>query len=264
MDDANSLKYLQDPRGFMEVVMNHDPDARHNALKHFVDIAICEIVRLGVFNDLRMIDPLRQFYRQVIVKAPENKRFEIFNHVKGLVENTDFVSANAFLPFIVEDTSRGVVSTAVIDYVSLAGLTDADPMSRVKDIVGMIEDGSTRNVGAAFGALLFLGDDRVCSLLVPVRDTLDEDAVREATNCVTGLMYGSSVDFYLDWLESVREHHAGLHSFRSMRRMEARRRKARALWLRHSQSLASRRQRPSQAKVRSTIQRLGSATNPVA
>ena len=65
-------------------------------------------------------------------------------------------------------------------------------------------------------------------------------------------------------LESVREHHAGLHSFRSMRRMEARRRKARALWLRHSQSLASRRQRPSQAKVRSTIQRLGSATNPVA
>ena len=30
--------------------------------------------------------------------------------------------------------------------------------------------------------------------------------------------------------QSVREHHAGLHSFRSMRRMEARRRKARALW----------------------------------
>jgi predicted transcriptional regulator len=65
-------------------------------------------------------------------------------------------------------------------------------------------------------------------------------------------------------LESVREHHAGLHSFRSMRRIEARRRKASALWLRHSQSLASRRQRPSQANVRSTIQRFGSATKPVA
>src|SRR6201997_4334559 len=76
--------------------------------------------------------------------------------------------------------------------------------------------------------------------------------VREVVN---GLMYV---------LESVREHHAGLHSFRSMRRMEARRRKASALWLRHSQSLASRRQRPSQANVRSTIQRFGSATKPVA
>ena len=64
--------------------------------------------------------------------------------------------------------------------------------------------------------------------------------------------------------ESVREHHEGLHSFRSMRRIEARRRKASALWLRHSQSLASRRQRPSQANVRSTIQRFGSTTKPVA
>src|SRR5208282_4210819 len=65
-------------------------------------------------------------------------------------------------------------------------------------------------------------------------------------------------------LESVREHHAGLQSFRSMRRMEARRRKASALRLRHSQSLASLRQRPSQAKVRSTIQRLGRVTKPFA
>ncbi len=65
-------------------------------------------------------------------------------------------------------------------------------------------------------------------------------------------------------LESVREHHAGLHSFRSMRRMEARRRNASALRLRHSQSLANRRQRPSQARVRSPIQRLGRTTKALA
>src|SRR5438046_2111168 len=41
-----------------------------------------------------------------------------------------------------------------------------------------------------------------------------------------------------------------------MRRMEARRRNASAVQLRFSQSLASRRQRLSQASVRSTIQRL--------
>ena len=65
-------------------------------------------------------------------------------------------------------------------------------------------------------------------------------------------------------LESVREHHAGLQSLRSMRRIEARRRKASALQLRFSQSLASRRQRFSQAMVRSTIQRFGRTTNPFA
>src|SRR6266496_2292011 len=61
--------------------------------------------------------------------------------------------------------------------------------------------------------------------------------------------------------ESVREHQAGLQSFRSMRRIEARRRKASALRLRFSQSLASLRQRLSHAMVRSTIQRLGKTTN---
>src|SRR5271165_2629842 len=87
---------------------------------------------------------------------------------------------------------------------------------------------------------------------------------------MTRLLAGVSVAVLLSGysiagaLESVREHHEGLHSFRSMRRMEARRRKASALRLRHSQSLASLRQRPSQARVRSTIQRLGRVTKPLA
>ena len=65
-------------------------------------------------------------------------------------------------------------------------------------------------------------------------------------------------------LESVREHQAGLQSFRSMRRIDARRKNASALRLRFSQSLASLRQRLSQAMVRSTTQRRGSTTNPLA
>src|SRR5580658_3642520 len=66
----------------------------------------------------------------------------------------------------------------------------------------------------------------------------------------------------LEFLESVSKLHQGLQSFRSMRRMEASFKKARPLQLRFSQSLARRRQRLSQAIVRSTIQRLGSCTNP--
>ena len=64
--------------------------------------------------------------------------------------------------------------------------------------------------------------------------------------------------------ESVRRVHAGLHSFLSMSLIEARWMKERALRFRHSQSLASLRQRLSQAMVRSTIQRLGSTMKPLA
>ena len=49
-----------------------------------------------------------------------------------------------------------------------------------------------------------------------------------------------------------------------MRRIAAQRRKARAFWFSRSQSLASRRQRFSQAMVRSTIQRFGSTTKRAA
>src|SRR6266403_2973932 len=62
-------------------------------------------------------------------------------------------------------------------------------------------------------------------------------------------------------LESVRTVQAGLQSFLSMRRIEARRKNAKAFRLRHSQSLARRRQRLSHAMVRSTIQRFGKTTN---
>ena len=63
-------------------------------------------------------------------------------------------------------------------------------------------------------------------------------------------------------LESVRGLYVGLQSFRSMSRMDASLMKASALRLRFSQSLASRRQRLSQAMVRSTTQRLGWTTKP--
>jgi hypothetical protein len=57
--------------------------------------------------------------------------------------------------------------------------------------------------------------------------------------------------------KSVRRLQAGLQSFLSMRRIDARRKNAKAFRLRHSQSLAKRRQRLSHAMVRSTIQRFG-------
>ncbi len=71
-----------------------------------------------------------------------------------------------------------------------------------------------------------------------------------------------SVGFKLnaDHSEFVGRFYAGLHSFLNMSLMEARRRKASALVLRFCQSLASLRHRPSQAKVRSTIHRLGKTT----
>ena len=64
--------------------------------------------------------------------------------------------------------------------------------------------------------------------------------------------------------ESAREVYVFKHGFLSMRRIDAKSRKARAVLVRFSKSLASRRHLPSQANVLSTTHRLGMASKPTA
>src|SRR5262245_21847502 len=107
--------------------MNDDSKARFAALDSLDDLLLCETVRYGVFNKQEMIGPLASVYRGPVMQMSEDRRLSVQRHVAGFVEHTSIVSANAFLPFIAEDDARAVVSTAVIDYVSLGLLTDGDP-----------------------------------------------------------------------------------------------------------------------------------------
>ena len=60
-----------------------------------------------------------------------------------------------------------------------------------------------KNQGAAFGALLHIGDPRVCKLIWPLRDALEADAVGEVIHCQTGFIPACTAEFYIDWLEGM-------------------------------------------------------------
>jgi hypothetical protein len=111
---------------------------------------------------------------------PEEGLYALYRHVAGFVENTSIVSTNACLPYIADEAPMKIVSTAVIDYLSLGPVVDDDPLGHFKVIIGMIEDATLENEGAAFGGLLHMGDKRVCDLLIPVRDGLDREAMNTA------------------------------------------------------------------------------------
>jgi hypothetical protein len=200
-DDAKPL-FLIDPGRFWGLVTNDDSQVRYAAFDTIDDLLICEIVRYGVFNKPEMAGPLATLYREQFMQIPEERRLGVYLQIAGFVEHTS-VSINAFLPFVTQEGARPIVATAVIDYASFGPLTDGDPMSRVKDIIEMIEEGRLRNEGAAFGALLHIGDKRACDLLLPLRDSLDNAALKEAVNCGTGFVHSSTVEFYLDWLEGL-------------------------------------------------------------
>lgn len=204
MTDTKPLLFQDDLKKFMEIVMIGESEARFDALKaNFDDVVLCEIVRYGVISDAAMIAPLAELYQSIVGNYPEDRRIELFRHIKGLVDNFEFVSVNALLPFIAEEPLAGIASTAVIDYVSVGRLANNDPMSRPGDIVGLIESGRLKNVGAAFGGLLHLGDRRVCKLIWPLRDQLEKEDVRIAINCTTGFLYSACVEFEIDWLEEM-------------------------------------------------------------
>jgi hypothetical protein len=119
VSNEQKLLFQTDLKRFWEIVMNDDAEARFNALPNFDDLLLCEVVRYGAFNKQEMIGPLASFYRGPVMQMPEDRRLAVYRHVAGFVEHTSIVSTNAFLPFIAEDDARAIVSTAVIDYVSL-------------------------------------------------------------------------------------------------------------------------------------------------
>lgn len=205
MSEVNKeLLFLRDPQKFLEIVWLEDPSERVAALQpHVEDIILCEIMRFGAMNRSDMVQPLQELYRIRCMALPPDRRRAIYLYIKGLVENVDWVSTSAFMPFIAEEDAIGIVSSATIDFVSLSPLQDGDPMTSPNVIISLIGQGIIRNAGAAFGGLLCLGDSRVNHLLLPLRDSLDRNQVSAAVNCNTGIVSAATVEFYLDWLEGI-------------------------------------------------------------
>jgi hypothetical protein len=179
-----------------------DPANRIEGYSSAPDLLLGEILRYGAYNDAEMIGDLWELYRGMVSSGGMSLslRRAIYQHVKGHQQETEAFSPNIYLPFVTCEPDRSIASTAVIDFVSLAPIANGDPMSRVREVIAWIEHGSPLNVGATFGGLLHLGDPRVCRLLWPLKDALDEDQVREAMLCHTGILGAATTKFLVNWL----------------------------------------------------------------
>ncbi len=206
MSNLTPLLSQKDPKLFFDIVFLDEWSDRREKLTNYLidDIILCEIIRYGAVNDEKMIKHLQNIYKNVALKhLPEERRWNIYLETTKIIDNLNFISVNSFLPFIAEDTSKRVVASAVIDYISLRPVTDNNEMGGPYDIIEMFKSGMLENPGAAFGALLHLGDPRVCNILWQYRHDLSEEELAIAVTCNTGALYSASVEFELDWMESI-------------------------------------------------------------
>jgi hypothetical protein len=72
-NDSETLIFLSDPERFMDLVMTDDAKTRLDGFTLFDDIALCEIVRYGVYNDENMISGMGDH----------------FSHLGSLIQRTD-------------------------------------------------------------------------------------------------------------------------------------------------------------------------------
>jgi len=215
MSNPAQLLLISDPKLFMAVVHEQDPAKRVHSLHTLDDLMACEALRHGIFNDWAALPSLRQFYNEIFLQAPVDRRREIYRHVAMIVPQIGGWSAGAMTPFMLLDPDMAIGSTATVDYASLGSLLNDDPMTRPKNAIRMIEKGIPKNPAAVIGGLLVLGDLRVCRLLVPLRASLDEHQVQTVTKCFSGITAKCVVEFYLDWLDELidRREHEGLSIF---------------------------------------------------
>jgi hypothetical protein len=196
---------FSDPERFLKrILLNQDDEARSREYADVRDHLFGETIRFGYFNGREMVASLRLMYDYFVDKGmPRELRWEVYRHVYGMAENTTMTSVHAFLPFLCRDPDRGIASTAACDYVSLAPLLGDDPMRSSKELIELIRVGEIRNPGAVFGALLVLGDPRLCKLLWPLKDQLSSEEVNEAAQCTSGFVAAATIDFVLRWMEGL-------------------------------------------------------------
>ena len=192
MSNPAQLLLISDPKLFMAVVHEQDPAKRVHSLHTLDDLMACEALRHGIFNDWAALPSLRQFYNEIFLQAPVDRRREIYRHVAMIVPQIGGWSAGAMTPFMLLDPDMAIVSTATVDYARLGSLLNDDPMTRPKDAISMIEKGIPKNPAAVIGGLLVLGDLRVCRLLVPLRASLMSIRCKRSRNAFPGSLPSAS------------------------------------------------------------------------
>ena len=136
-------------------------------------------------------------------RLPIDKRFEVFAHLRDLVQAHRGQLAVALMPFVRHETYGPLVAAATIDYCSLAPARDDNPVSRPEELTGLLRDSRPASPGGVMAGLLMLGDHRVCGLLAPLRPSFAPGEVEQLANCIGGFAYKCVIDFFLDWLEEV-------------------------------------------------------------
>lgn len=198
------LLICNDPERFWELARINDDQERRAAFKHsMLDLIIAELLRTGVADLEGSIQSAALAYSTCVEHMSVEDRRIILRQVIETCEAMPVLQAEPLLGVIRLDNDSDLVADAVIAHLSLAPVVDDDPMFRVRNFITWIVDDEPGSRAGIFAGLLYLGDERVCRLLVPARHSLETADIEKIIAFPVGFTHRAIVEFYIDWLESL-------------------------------------------------------------
>ncbi|MGK0335942.1 MAG: hypothetical protein ACJAYE_000117 [Candidatus Azotimanducaceae bacterium] len=130
----------------------------------------------------------------------------MLNAVIGSVRDSE-IEPEALLAFVENDTSAGLVTTAIQHYLMLGSTRINDPLQALADILPMLSDPIIDTKGQILAGLLSFGDRRVCAALRPYQDDFKIKTYEQLVSSIQGsTLHRCTIDHLLLWLvDLVRE-----------------------------------------------------------
>jgi hypothetical protein len=149
---------------------------------------------------------LETFYPEYAKRVATERRSRTFARLRNLIH--EGVLRDCILPVVLcHDADATIVSTAAREIAALDVVAPASGVRGGDLVLKLVITGSVANPGAALGGLLARGDDAINAKLIALRPALAlkwaDRALGAMASAPTGYVFASTVEFWLQWLESL-------------------------------------------------------------
>jgi len=182
-----------------------------NSPKRYAKLETDEFSRLireatvlyGAHSDERLPNVLDVFYPLYRDEEDEPSRLHDFYRTIVNAIEEGLTGHNALRVFLLYDDSPALVSTAALDFAVYHPLVNGDLMTGPKAVLEMFNENTVECRAGLFKGLMLLGDDRLFHLLREARRELTPLEARIVCGPGSGFLFGSTVNFLIDWLEET-------------------------------------------------------------
>lgn len=184
-------------------VLGGQPDTWDSIpIEDFKELLEHHIILMGLSRDQRRVGPLQDLYAVALRRLSSEDRLAILLKISAFCESEcrrgQFVNDAFFVPFLLDDDSADVVSTAALQAATWLGSDPSDPLVGRRaaiEIAAVPADHKRR--GMILGGIVALGDSLTMSLVSPVWQSLSRAGQDQVLKLIYALPFAGVAEFML-------------------------------------------------------------------